>query len=288
LGEAYDAIQADSEAIVRAKQLASRVASFADVPVLLLGETGTGKELFAAAIHQASPRSKKPFYALNCASIPAELLESQLFGHVKGSFTGAVVDREGAVAKAEGGTIFLDEIGEMPIHLQPKLLRFLQEKEYERVGESKVSKANVRTIAATNVDLEAAVAAREFRADLLYRINAVTIQLPPLRNRGRDDVESAKKLLQDFNRQYDTAKVFTDEALRALAARPWWGNFRELQNAVVRTWRFRCITVMTRLRSNSDDRARRHFWKLELPARHNRWCWRPGPATARSLRTKFE
>jgi NtrC-family two-component system response regulator AlgB len=210
-------------------------AAATDASVLVHGESGTGKAVLARAIHARSPRAAAPFVTVHCPSLSAELLESELFGHARGAFTGAVRDTAGKVAAAEGGTVFLDEIGELPPALQPKLLRLLQEKRYERVGETRTRAADVRIIAATNRDLMAAATAGGFREDLLYRINVIEVKLPPLRERARDLPGLADHLLGFFARQ--TGKVvtgFTDEARAALLAYPWPGNIRELRNAVER------------------------------------------------------
>jgi NtrC-family two-component system response regulator AlgB len=202
---------------------------------LLRGESGTGKGVLARAIHARSPRAARAFVTVSCPSLSAELLESDLFGHVKGAFTGAVVDKEGKVAAAEGGTLFLDEIGDLPPSLQPKLLRFLQERTYERVGEPHPRAGNVRLIAATNRDLAAEVAAGRFREDLFYRLNVIEVTLPPLRERSRDILPLAERLLAFFARQ--TGKRlggFTAEAREALLRHSWPGNVRELRNAIER------------------------------------------------------
>ena len=184
--------------------------------VLLLGESGTGKSVLARAIHERSPQKDKAFVTISCPSLSGELLESELFGHVKGAFTGAVSDAWGKVAVADGGTLFLDEIGELPLGIQPKLLRLLQEKEYERVGESKTRCANVRIIAATNRDLETAVREKTFREDLFYRLNVIAIRVPPLRERPRDLKQMAADCLRFFSGQ--CGKRLTGFAPEAQAA----------------------------------------------------------------------
>jgi NtrC-family two-component system response regulator AlgB len=217
----------------RILDLARRVAS-SEIPVLIRGENGTGKGVLARAIHAWSNRRSGPFVTVSCPSLSAELLESDLFGHVRGSFTGAVRDVAGKVASAAGGTLFLDEIGDLPIALQPKLLRFLQEKKYERVGEARTQAADVRLVAATNRDLEAAVTSGQFREDLLYRLNVVELTLPPLRTRT-DTLDLADHLLSFFARQ--TARRltgFTAEARDVIVRHPWPGNLRELRNAIER------------------------------------------------------
>jgi two-component system, NtrC family, response regulator AlgB len=219
--------------ILRLREITRRVAA-TDVPILVRGENGTGKGVLARAVHAWSRRAAGPFITVSCPSLSAELLESELFGHVRGAFTGAVRDVPGKVAAAEGGTLFLDEIGDMPAPLQPKMLRFLQEKEYERVGETKTRSADVRLVAATNRDLEAAVAAGQFREDLLYRLNVVELTLPPLRRRS-DVLDLADHLLDFFARQTGHhLTAFTTEAREALARHAWPGNLRELRNAIER------------------------------------------------------
>jgi two-component system, NtrC family, response regulator AlgB len=217
----------------RVVEIARRVAA-TDAAILLRGENGTGKGVVARAIHAWSRRPDGPFVTVSCPSLGAELLESELFGHVRGAFTGAVRDAAGKVAAAEGGTLFLDEIGEMPVALQPKLLRFLQERKYERVGESTTRTADVRIVAATNRDLEAAIASGTFREDLFYRLNVVELTLPLLRARA-DRLDLADRLLGFFARQNGRRlSGFTAEARDALARHSWPGNLRELRNAVER------------------------------------------------------
>ncbi len=203
--------------------------------VLLLGETGTGKEMIAKAIHYNSPRKDRPFIRVNCGALSGTLLESELFGHVKGSFTGAIKDKMGRFEAADGGTIFLDEIGTMEPQLQVKLLRVLQEREFERVGDNQVVKVDVRVIAATNVDLQEEVARNNFREDLFYRLNVVSIYLPPLRNR-REDIP---RLIDYFLDKYNvinnrSLKRISREMLSILLRYPWPGNVRELENAIER------------------------------------------------------
>jgi NtrC-family two-component system response regulator AlgB len=206
-----------------------------EATILLRGESGTGKGVLAHAIHAQSRRASAPFVTVNCPSLSAELLESELFGHVRGAFTGAVKDTLGKVAAAEGGTLFLDEIGDLPLGLQPKLLRLLQEKRYERVGETRTRACDVRMLAATNRDLQSAVAAGAFREDLLYRLNVIEVVLPPLRARRKDIQPMAEHLLAFFARQAGkTVSQFTDEARDALLRYPWPGNVRELRNAIER------------------------------------------------------
>ena len=207
-----------------------------EASVLILGETGTGKELVAREIHRRSARKDGPSVRVNCASIPRELFESEFFGHVRGSFTGAVKDRAGRFETAEGGTIFLDEVGEIPLDIQNKLLRVLQEKRYERVGDDRTRRANVRIVAATNRDLTKATAAGRFRADLFYRLNVFPIQVPPLRDRMDDIPLLAKHFVELSARELKCAKPrLTRAAVTQLQSYDWPGNVRELCNVVARS-----------------------------------------------------
>ena len=206
-----------------------------DAPVLLLGESGTGKEMAAAAIHRRSTRKNGPFVAINCNAIPENLLESELFGHEKGVFTGAHIQRKGLMETADGGTLFLDEIGELPPAIQVKLLRFLQEHRLQRVGGRQEIQIDTRLVAATNADLKQMIDTGKFREDLYFRLAVVTIRLLPLRERGEDVVFLAREFLQRYAAQSDRTKlVFTPDALRAIARYSWPGNVRELQNRVKR------------------------------------------------------
>ena len=206
-----------------------------DSTVLILGESGTGKELVASAVHYNSTRKEKPFIAINCGAIPGELLESELFGHVKGAFTGAVSDKAGKFEAAEGGTIFLDEIGTMPMQLQMKLLRVLQEREVERIGSSRKIRLNVRIISATNADLAELVKTKEFREDLFYRLNVIPVHLPPLRER-REDIPLLVKhfLKKSCAAQNHHPCTLSGEAALALQQYDWPGNVRELENVIER------------------------------------------------------
>jgi two-component system, NtrC family, response regulator AlgB len=218
----------------KAINLAHRAAS-SNATILLCGESGTGKTVLARSIHSWSNRADKPFGIISCPFFSSELLESELFGHVKGAFTGAVRDNPGRIASCENGTIFLDEIGDLPLSLQPKLLRFVQDREYERVGDYITRKANVRIIAATNMDLEQAVADRRFREDLFYRLNVIQIEFPALRERPEDIVALAEKLLAFYGRaNHRSSLSFTDEALQFLKKYHWPGNVRELNNVIER------------------------------------------------------
>ncbi|MDD3559801.1 MAG: sigma 54-interacting transcriptional regulator [Melioribacteraceae bacterium] len=206
-----------------------------DTTVLILGETGTGKELFARAIHNRSYRKNKPLIKLNCAAMPAELIESELFGHEQGAFTGATKKREGRFKLADRGTIFLDEIGELPLALQAKLLRVLQEKEFEPVGSSLTEKVDVRVIAATNRDLEEEVKKGNFREDLYYRLNVYPIQIPSLRERGDDIILLAENFAKKFSAKLSKKiEPLTEEAKIRLRSYNWPGNIRELQNVIER------------------------------------------------------
>jgi two-component system NtrC family response regulator len=202
-----------------------------DVSVLIHGESGTGKELLARAIHGLSARKAGRFVAINCAAIPEQLLESELFGHEKGAFTGAVKRTLGKVEMAEGGTLFLDEIGDMPAPLQAKLLRFLQDRVIERLGGRRPIPVNVRVVCATNQDLQALIAGHRFRQDLYYRISAVTINVPPVRQRGRGVIVLAQAILQRIAAESSTKlRGLSDNALAALQGYAWPGNVRELEN----------------------------------------------------------
>lgn len=203
--------------------------------ILILGESGTGKSVAARAVHERSHLKDKPFVTVSCPSLSKELLESELFGHTKGSFTGAVKDQWGKVKAAEGGTLFLDEIGELPLEIQPKLLRLLQEREYERLGDTKTYQADVRVVAATNRDLKESVEKGEFREDLFYRLNVITVEMPSLCSRPRDLQEFASSYLHFFAKQIGREiEGFSDEALNFIQGYNWPGNLRELRNAIER------------------------------------------------------
>lgn len=227
-------------------KIASRI-SATDVTVLISGESGTGKELFAKAIHQNSRRKEKPFVAINCAAIPNDLLESELFGYEQGAFTGASKSKQGKIETAHAGTLFLDEIGEMPLALQAKLLRVLQEREFERLGSVKKQKLDIRLICATNRNLKDLVAQGKFRQDLYYRVKVVELVLPALRERSEDIEELAKHFLKKHAVNGIELELSND-ALAALESYPWYGNVRELENVM-----FRCAVLATGNVISKDD-----------------------------------
>ncbi len=235
-----------------------------DSAVLIQGETGTGKEVIARTVHDASPRRNHRFVALNCAAIPSALLESELFGHEKGAFTGACTQTKGRFQMADGGTLFLDEIGDMPLELQPKLLRALQEQEFERLGSMQTVRVNVRVVAATNQDLAELVRRKLFRADLYYRLNVIPLCLPPLRERVQDILPLTEFFVTKFsaclNRPIDS---IPDEVVEVLKAHDWPGNIRELQNFIERAVLFSPgsvlrlpLNLMQTMRPHSDSDSR--------------------------------
>jgi NtrC-family two-component system response regulator AlgB len=260
----------NSPLMKRALNLARQVAP-TGATVLLRGESGTGKTVLARAIHGWSPRAGKPFAVISCPSLSPELLESELFGHVKGAFTGAVRDNPGRIAACEGGTLFLDEIGDLPLSLQPKLLRFLQDREYERVGDSMTRKADVRILSATNTDLEKAVRDGRFREDLLYRLNVIQIDIPSLRDRVEDIPSIAERLLAFYGRIHHRRFLgFSEEAREALLAYPWPGNLRELRNMVERV-SILCTSERVGVEFLPADRATREVaTKVGDPVRLNK------------------
>jgi DNA-binding NtrC family response regulator len=230
----FSQIIGESEGIKNCLSLVERVAD-SDSTILVTGESGTGKELIAKAIHYNSPRAKGPFIAINCGAIPSELLESELFGHVKGAFTGAVANRAGRFELADEGTLFLDEIGDLDPSLQVKILRALQEKSFEPVGSTKTMSVNVRVITATNVDLDKAVAEGKFREDLYYRLNVIPIHIPALRERKSDVPLLLNHFLEKFNKnKIKKISGFSQESLVSLMNYSWPGNIRELENLVER------------------------------------------------------
>ena len=231
----FDSVLGDSKALKDAVSLARKV-SGTDVPVLLTGETGTGKEVFAQAIHYNSKRAGQNFVAVNCSSFSKELLESEMFGHKAGSFTGALKDKKGLFEEASNGTIFLDEIGEMAFELQAKLLRILETGEYIKIGDTKPTRVNVRIIAATNRNLPEEIAAGRFREDLFYRLSVFQIHLPPLRERAGDVRLLAKAFVKNFSaRLARPVTEITPAFLEALEQQPWKGNIRELRNVIERS-----------------------------------------------------
>ena len=231
--ELFRSLVGTSAAVRRVRRMIEQVAD-TDATVLILGESGTGKEVVARNIHYQSSRRYKPFVPLNCGAIPSELLESELFGHEKGAFTGAISARRGRFEMAEGGTLFLDEIGDMPLAMQVKLLRVLQERVFERVGSNKSITANVRIVAATHANLEEAIGAGRFREDLFYRLNVFPIEMPPLRERGEDLPLLINDLVSRLEHEKRGSIRLTPQVVRTLTAYPWPGNVRELANLVER------------------------------------------------------
>ncbi len=219
--------------MLRLQQLVEKVAP-SRASVLLLGESGTGKTLVARIIHELSQRSRAPFVKLNCAAVPENLLESELFGHEKGAYTGATTTKPGRFEEADGGTIFLDEIGELPPGIQAKLLRFIQEREFERLGSTRTRKVDVRVIAATNRDLSKAVSDGSFREDLYYRLNVFPVDVPPLRERREDIALLARYFLEKAAKEYGRRLEFTGRSLDILENYHWPGNVRELENLIER------------------------------------------------------
>ena len=240
----FRTIVGTSKEMEKVFQVIGKVAD-TEAAILITGESGTGKELVARSIHANSSRKDAPFIAINCAAIPHNLLESELFGHIKGAFTGAVKDKAGKFQLADGGTLFLDEVGELPLELQPKLLRALQEKEVEPVGGTKIQKIDARVVSATNLDVDEAIATGTFREDLYYRLSVIPIHLPPLRQRRKD----IPLLIKYFcGKQGSEAVIFDKEAMETLVMYPWPGNVRELQNTVERILIMRNSDTVT-----SDD-----------------------------------
>jgi len=230
----FEEIIGESPAIKRALAQVE-LAAPGNTTVLILGETGTGKELIARAIHNLSPRRERTFVKINCAAIPSGLLESELFGHERGAFTGAVSQKVGRFELADRGTIFLDEVGDIPLELQPKLLRVLQEQEFERLGATRTVRVDVRLVAATNADLSRLVAERKFRSDLFYRLNVFPIQIPPLRDRREDISLLVRYFVQKFSRRLNkTVQYVPADAMDALVSYAWPGNIRELENLLER------------------------------------------------------
>ncbi|MCU1718599.1 sigma-54-dependent transcriptional regulator [Pseudomonas sp. 5P_3.1_Bac2] len=232
--QASDGLDSQSPHLMSVLETARQVAG-TDANILILGESGTGKGELAQAIHRWSKRAAKSCVTINCPSLSPELMESELFGHNRGAFTGASESTLGRVNQADGGSLFLDEIGDFPLALQPKLLRFIQDKHYERVGDAVTRQADVRILAATNLDLDDMVRQGRFREDLLYRLNVITLTLPPLRERREDILDLAERFLARFVLEYERpARQFSDEAKSALLNYPWPGNIRELRNVIER------------------------------------------------------
>jgi two-component system NtrC family response regulator len=243
-----------------------------NAPVLVLGESGTGKEMVAQALHRQSPKRNGPFVALNCSAIPENLLESELFGHERGAFTGAHTTRKGLVESAAGGTLFLDEIGDLPAPLQVKLLRFLQEKKFQRVGGRTEIASDARMIAATNANLQDAVATGAFREDLYFRLAVVVIKVPPLRERGDDVMLLAREFLRRYGSEQAKGRLgFAPDALQALSRHAWTGNVRELQNRV-----HRAVIMADGKRVTAEDLELRHLFD------------EPAPPTLRAVREQAE
>ena len=230
----FEGIIGQSSALQKVLQMVQHVAA-GDSTVLLLGETGTGKELIARAIHNRSGRRGRAFVKLNCAAIPSGLLESELFGHERGAFTGAITQKIGRVELADQGSLFLDEIGDIALELQPKLLRVLQEREFERLGSTRTKRVDVRVIAATHRDLEEMILEKQFRSDLFYRLNVVPISLPPLRERSEDIAPLVLHFMRQFARRTGKAiDMVVPGTMDALRRYPWPGNIRELENVIER------------------------------------------------------
>ena len=233
-GTGFEGIIGNSSALRRLLHMVETVAA-GDSTVLLLGETGTGKELIARAIHGLSPRNTRPFVKLNCAAIPTGLLESELFGHERGSFTGAIAQKIGRFELAHQGSLFLDEIGDIPLELQPKILRALQEREFERLGSTRTQKVDVRIVAATHCDLEGMILDKQFRSDLYYRLNVFPIHVPPLRERPGDIPLLARHFVQQAaQRMRKVIDTIPSETMEALIRFRWPGNIRELENVIER------------------------------------------------------
>jgi len=269
-------LETENEAMQKVLDVAFKAAN-SDSTILLLGENGTGKSVLARSIHHRSPRRAESFVTVSCPSLSRELLESELFGHAKGAFTGAHAETQGKVAAADGGTLFLDEIGELPLEIQAKLLRLLQEREYERVGENKPRRANVRIISATNRDLAAAVQQGKFREDLYYRLNVISLRLPSLRQRVQD-IRRLALLHLAFSAAHagKPAQAFSEEAFSAMQAYSWPGNLRELRNVIERAVilsdgaLIEASDLSDIVHPSSEIRLGGHFTLEEIEAEHIR------------------
>jgi transcriptional regulator with GAF, ATPase, and Fis domain len=250
----FDQIVGNSRPLEAVLEKVERVAPTTST-VLIQGETGTGKELIAKAIHNISPRYDRPFVKVNCAAIPLDLLESELFGHERGAFTGAIAQKIGRFELADKGTLFLDEVGDIPLPLQPKLLRVLQEQEFERLGSGRTHRVNVRVVAATHRDLEQMVKGNEFRSDLYYRLNVFPVLLPPLRARQEDIPKLVTHFVGFYGRQIGKRiEHIAEETMAALRSYPWPGNVRELQNLIERAVILSCDGVLPNpLPSNHEE-----------------------------------
>jgi len=279
VGPAERGLIVESAAMRQALALVARVAEHSTT-VLITGESGTGKEVIARAIHHASPRASKAFVGINCAAIPETLLESELFGHVRGAFTGATGDKAGLFEQANGGTLLLDEIGELPVGLQAKLLRVLQESEIRRVGDQKTRRVDARVLAATARNLEAEVRAGRFREDLFYRINVVVIELPPLRDRREDIAPLARHFVARLAQRFGRPLSLSDDALAWLGQQEWPGNVRELENAIERA----AVLTNNEILSPADLR------REPLPTPHSQGSgeWGVGSGTLREAAERAE
>ena len=266
IDKGYHTLIAKSPIILEKIDIIDKVAK-TDSSVLILGESGVGKEIFAEQIHLRSARNRKPFIRVNCAALPEGLLESELFGHVKGAFTSAISNRQGRFEMADGGTIFLDEIGDLPLLLQAKLLRVIQQRTFEKIGSDVSQTVNVRILAATNKDIEALVEKGEFRSDLYYRLNVLPIYIPPLRQRSEDIPELANFFLSKFNKETNKQFAgFSEDALEAMLNYSWPGNIRELENSIERA----CVIGKGRYIEKADLFLKSSFSAVEQQENNER------------------